>query len=130
MTETPARPLAFVVEDDELIGQMLRFLLERAGYAVQLAGDGHAAQAYIESGARPAFCLLDVMLPHVDGYTLLALARRRAGWEGVPVLMLSAKSQERDVARALEAGADGYVVKPFQPEELLARIARVMPPAG
>lgn len=97
-------------------------MLERAGYRVELATDGHGAQARIETGEPPAVMLLDVMLPHVDGLQLITLLRQLPAWAAVPVLMLSAKAQERDVARALQAGATDYIVKPFQPEDLLARV--------
>lgn len=119
---TPAPPRALVVEDDEHIGMLLRFMLQRAGYQVQLVTDGRAAQAHITTQPAPDVMLLDVMLPYMDGLQLLAVVRQQAGWEGVPVMMLTAKAQERDVARAIEAGADAYLVKPFQPEELLAKV--------
>ena len=121
------RPTAFVVEDDEHIGMLLKFMLERAGYAVTLASDGRAAQAHIQSQPAPAVALLDVMLPYLDGLQLVGLLRQQAGWETVPVMMLTAKAQDRDVARALAAGANDYIAKPFQPEELLARLQRLAP---
>ncbi|MDB5857739.1 MAG: putative response regulator, CheY [Ramlibacter sp.] len=126
--DSGSQPAALVVEDDEHIGHLLKFMLERAGYAVTLATDGRAAQAHIESQPAPAVALLDVMLPFMDGLGLLALLRKQAGWESVPVIMLTAKAQERDIARALAAGANDYIVKPFKPEELLARLRRFDPP--
>jgi DNA-binding response OmpR family regulator len=126
--EAGARSTALVVEDDEHIGQLLKFMLERSGYAVALATDGRAAQTHIESQPPPAVALFDVMLPFLDGLQLVGLARRQAGWESVPVIMLTAKAQERDIARALAAGATDYIVKPFQPAELLARVRRLAPP--
>lgn len=122
MSEATPAPRALVVEDDEHIGMLLRFMLQRAGYQVQLVNDGRAAQAHITTQPAPDVMLLDVMLPYMDGLQLLALVRQQAGWEGVPVMMLTAKAQERDVTRAIEAGADAYLVKPFQPEELLAKV--------
>jgi len=124
----PIRPIALVVEDDEHIGQLLKFMLERVGYTVALAADGRAAQAHIQSQAAPAVALLDVMLPYLDGLQLVGLVRSQPGWESVPVIMLTAKAQERDIARALAAGANDYIVKPFQPEELLARLRRFVRP--
>ena len=128
--ETPVRPVALVVEDDEHIGHLLKFMLERVGYAVALATDGRAAQAHIQTQPPPSVALLDVMLPFLDGIELVSLVRRQAGWESVPVIMLTAKAQERDIARALAAGANDYIVKPFQPEELLNRLRRLAPPPG
>jgi two-component system, OmpR family, alkaline phosphatase synthesis response regulator PhoP len=115
-----------VVEDNDEIGYLIQFLLEREGHSVELARDGRAAEQIIAAMAPPSLVMLDVMLPYVDGFQLLAQIRRRKGWELVPVLMLTAKSQENEIVRALEAGANDYVVKPFKPNELLARVRRLM----
>lgn len=117
---------ALVVEDEEQIAYLLRFILEREGFKVELASDGRAAQAFIANGAPPALVMLDVMLPFVDGYQLLAAVRAQDGWEDVPVIMLTAKSQEKDIVRALESGAADYMIKPFKPDELRARIKRLV----
>lgn len=127
---TPPLPVALVVEDDDHIGQLLKFMLERAGYRVALVRDGRAAQEYVQSQPAPAVAVFDVMLPFLDGLQLVALVRQQPGWEQVPVLLLTAKSQERDIVRALDAGANDYIVKPFQPEELLARLRRFARPAA
>ena len=125
--ESPAtEQLALVVEDDRTIALLVRFLLEREGYTVDHCADGRVALERITTGERPALALLDIMLPYVDGYELLAAIRQQAGWEGVPVLMLSAKGAEGDIVRALDAGADDYIVKPFQPDELKARLRRLV----
>ena len=121
-------PLALVVEDDDHIAMLLRFILERSGWRVAHAGDGRAAQEFITTKPAAAVVLLDLMLPHIDGIQLAGLLRRQPGWEKVPVLMLSAKAQERDIVRALDAGANDYLLKPFQPEELLVRLRRLAPP--
>ena len=118
-------PCALVIEDDDHIGQLLQFMLERENYRVHLARDGRAGKAFIETEAAPAIVLLDVMLPFFDGFQLVALVRAQPGWESVPVIMLTAKTQERDIVRALDAGANDYIVKPFQPKELLARVRRL-----
>jgi two-component system alkaline phosphatase synthesis response regulator PhoP len=118
--------VALVVEDDDQIAYLLRFILEREGFRVELASDGRAAVALIESIAPPSLVMLDVMLPHVDGYQLLGMIRARADWQAVPVLMLTAKSQEKDIVRALDSGASDYLVKPFKPDELRARIKRMV----
>ena len=118
-------PCALVIEDDDHIGQLLQFMLERENYRVHLARDGRAGMAFIESQPAPAIALLDVMLPFFDGFQLVAAVRATPGWETVPVIMLTAKTQERDIVRALDAGANDYIVKPFQPKELLARVRRL-----
>ncbi|MGE4240394.1 MAG: response regulator transcription factor [Ramlibacter sp.] len=120
---TPAPPLtALLVEDDEQIGQLLKFILQREKFLVRWEMDGRAALAAIETAEPPAIALFDVMLPFVDGFQLIAAARARPEWNAVPVLMLTAKAQERDIVRALDAGANGYVHKPFKPDELVSRI--------
>lgn len=114
-----------VVEDNDDISCLIRFLLEREKFLVELARDGRAAEQAIDTMAPPSLVILDVMLPYTDGFQLLLRIRNRKEWESVPVIMLTAKSQEGDIVRALEAGASDYVVKPFQPNELLARVRRL-----
>ncbi|PWF45380.1 response regulator transcription factor [Massilia glaciei] len=129
-TATPAPVSIMLVEDDDHIAQVLVFMLERQGYRATLATDGRAARALIESGgAVPDLVLLDVMLPYLDGFELVRIIRAQAGWEKTPIVMLTAKTMEQDVVRALDAGANDYVVKPFQPNELLARVRRNLRPA-
>lgn len=120
---------ALVVEDDGDIGQLLVFILEREGFLVTLLRDGRQALARIAQGDPTRLVMLDVMLPHATGHELLAALRSHADWKSVPVVMLTAKSQEGDIVRALDAGANDYMVKPFQPAELKARIRRLVPPA-
>jgi DNA-binding response OmpR family regulator len=120
------KPRVLVVEDDVHIAQVLTFMLERQGYRVIYAEDGRAAVQHIVSSPVPDLVLLDVMLPFVDGFEVLNLLRAREGWETVPVLMLTAKSSEQDTVRALDAGANDFIIKPFQPLELLARLRRYL----
>lgn len=115
-----------IVEDDKSIALLLRFIIEREGFCIEHASDGRDAQAKIELSPPPALVLLDIMLPYVDGFELLANIRCRPLWKDVPVLMLTSKGSERDISRALDSGADDYLVKPFQPDELKARMRRLM----
>lgn len=122
---TSAVPSILVVEDDEHIAELLKFLLERQGYRVELCGDGRAARSFIEAcTTTPAMILLDVMLPFIDGFELVHTVRAHEGWDEVPILMLTAKTMEQDIVRALDAGASDYILKPFQPNELMARVRR------
>jgi len=126
MGSDAAKNSALVVEDDEQIAYIVRFILEREGFTVHVAADGRSALQLIDSLPAPAIVTLDVMLPHADGYELLQAVRKKAGWENVPVLLLTARSQEHDIVRALEAGANDYMVKPFKPDELRARVRRLV----
>jgi len=119
-----ARPRVFVVEDDRVIQTLLRHLLERRGFTVDVASDGRQALRIIETGAPPAIVLLDIVLPFVHGFDLIQHIRATPGWIDVPVIMLTSKAQEKHVVRALDAGANDYVLKPFKPEELAARVRR------
>lgn len=121
-----ARRTALVVEDDDQIVHILRFILEREGFDVSTALDGRTALSFIERLPPPALVTLDVMLPHADGYELLARIRSTPGWENVPVVLLTARSQEKDIVRALDAGANDYLVKPFKPDEFRARVRRLV----
>jgi DNA-binding response OmpR family regulator len=121
-----AQPTVLVVEDDVHIAHVLTFMLERQGYRVTHVGDGRAATQHVASRPAPDLVLLDVMLPYVDGFEIIKLMRAQGGWEGVPVIMLTAKNTERDTVRALDAGADDFIIKPFQPQELLARLRRFL----
>ncbi len=127
LLKSAEQPVALVAEDDEQISFLLRFLLEREGFCVALARDGRDARRLIDGMSPPALALLDIMMPHADGFDVLAHIRANPEWSAVPVLMLTARSQEEDVSRALGAGATGYVVKPFLPEELKATICRLVP---
>lgn len=115
----------FVVEDNDEVAFLVKFLLERNGFRVELARDGRAAEQQIATMSAPSLVILDIMLPYTDGFQLLEQIRSCKAWERVPVIMLTAKAQEDAIVRALEAGASDYVVKPFQPNELLARVHRL-----
>ena len=121
-----AQPSVLVVEDDVHIAHVLSFMLERQGYRVTHVADGRAAVQHVTAEPAPDLVLLDVMLPYVDGFEIVGLIRAQAGWEAVPVLMLTAKNTERDTVRALDAGANDFIIKPFQPQELLARLRRFL----
>lgn len=112
-----------VVEDDAAIRAGVRDALEFAGYAVREAGDGEAGLEQACSGAVD-IVLLDVLMPRMDGMTMLSHLRRAR--PALPVIVLSAKGESQDKVRGLRLGADDYIVKPFGPEELLARVEAVL----
>lgn len=121
-----ANPKIMVVEDDDHIARLLHFMLERQGYEVTLCPDGRVAQEHLRKAeALPEAVLMDVMLPYVQGLELVREIRADANWQKVPIIMLTAKGTETDIVSALDAGANDYVVKPFQPNELMARLRRL-----
>ena len=122
---TPALRDVLVIEDDPVVSRLVEHLLMRRGFAVHVAADGLHAQSLLKTLSPPAVIVMDVMLPYVGGFELIAEIRQTPGWEGVPVIMLTSKSQERDVLRAFDAGVNDYVVKPFRPEEFVARVRRL-----
>lgn len=124
MSEQSAQRV-LVVEDEEDIAYILRFLFQREGFAVDHAADGREALARL-AGDPPHAVVLDIMLPYHDGIEIVERLRAQPGWRSVPVLMLTAKAREADIVRALDLGADDYVTKPFQPDEVLARLRRLM----
>ena len=124
--ENKAVPAVLIVEDDQIIATLLAHLLKRRGFVTHLASDGQQAVTFLDTLSPPALVLLDIMLPFLDGFELIQRIRGSAGWENTPIIMLTSKTQERNVVRALDAGANDYVVKPFQPEELMARVRRCL----
>jgi two-component system response regulator MtrA len=115
-----------VVDDDVALAEMISIVLRGEGYTAVQAFDGHQAlQVWPE--ARADLILLDVMLPGLDG---IAVCSRIRETSGVPIIMLTAKGDTTDVVRGLESGADDYVVKPFNPKELIARIRTRLRPAA
>ena len=111
-----------VVEDEPQIAGIVRDYLEHAGFAVITAGDGAAALALVRA-RRPDALVLDLGLPRVDGLDVIRAIRRDSR---VPILILSARGDETDRVAGLELGADDYVVKPFSPRELVARVRAVL----
>jgi len=117
-----ARPRILLVEDDATIREMTQLALERDGFAVATASDGATGLALFRS-EPPDVVLLDVMLPGVDGVSVCRAIRERSV---VPIVMLTARTDPVDVVLGLEAGADDYVTKPFEPAVLAARLRAVL----
>ncbi|GAA4265328.1 two-component system response regulator MtrA [Frondihabitans peucedani] len=118
-------PRILVVDDDPALAEMIGIVLRADGFDPSFCGDGAAAlDAFHET--TPDLVLLDLMLPGLDGIEVCRALRAESG---VPIIMLTAKSDTTDVVRGLESGADDYVVKPFNPKELVARIRTRLRPA-
>jgi len=120
------KPRVLVVDDDEDIRVLLDELLTRANYDVEVVGDGRVALRRLFE-APPALVILDVTMPELDGYQTLERIRDLSD---VPVLMLTARSQELERVRGLSSGADDYVAKPFGRQELLARVQALLRRSG
>lgn len=119
------RPSVLVVEDEVALLTLLRYNLEKEGFAVAEAHDGEEALLQLKE-QRPDAVLLDWMLPRVSGLELCRQIRRSAAWRDLPIIMLTARGEESDRVRGLDSGADDYVVKPFSPNELVARLRAVI----
>jgi two-component system, OmpR family, response regulator ResD len=117
------RGSVLVVDDEPTIAEVVARYLERAGYETRIAADGVAA-IDAASSARPDLVVLDLMLPGIDG--LEVMRRLREQDRGTPVILLTAKGEESDRVIGLRLGADDYVVKPFSPAELVARVDAVL----
>jgi CheY-like chemotaxis protein len=117
--------LILVADDDDDVRELVVFRLERAGYEVITATDGEQA-VELARERRPDLCVIDVMMPRLDGYAVTRRLRQTEGLRTVPVLLLTASVQDAAVAEGFEAGADDYVKKPFSPQELLDTVASVM----
>jgi DNA-binding response OmpR family regulator len=119
------RPVVLVADDDPDILMLVSFRLDRAGYDVIQAQDGEeAVRLAVEH--EPDLAVLDVMMPKLDGYEATRKLRSHEATSRLPVILLTARVQEADVARGFEAGADDYVKKPFSPQELGARVQAVL----
>jgi two-component system, OmpR family, phosphate regulon response regulator PhoB len=119
-------PTVLVVDDEPMVREVVARYLQLDGMRVHEAADGTAALAYLGAN-RPDLVVLDVMLPGADGLTILRTVRSSGN---VPVILLTARAEEVDRILGLELGADDYVVKPFSPRELVARVRSVLRRTG
>lgn len=117
-----AQSLIYVVDDDEHIGQLVKAYLEKEGYLVRHYADGASCLKAFEK-EQPSLMILDIMLPGMNGWDICREVRRQSQ---LPIIMLSAKGETFDKVLGLELGADDYVVKPFDPKELVARVKAVL----
>ncbi|WP_304167372.1 phosphate regulon transcriptional regulator PhoB [Phenylobacterium aquaticum] len=118
-------PFILVVEDEDALSTLLQYNLDKEGYDVVVAADGEEALT-LASERLPDLIVLDWMLPKVSGIEVCRRLRQRTESRNVPIIMLTARSEESDRIRGLDTGADDYVVKPFAMSELSARIRAVL----
>ena len=114
-----------ICDDDPLLLELMEYRLRAKGYEVSKAADGAEALAKAKIDG-PDVIVLDAMMPKSDGFEVLTRVKADPALADISVIMLTARKGERDIVSALEKGADDYLVKPFIPEELLARLARVI----
>lgn len=119
------QPNVLIVEDEPPLVELLSYNLEKAGFQIHIARDGEEALLAVEE-RKPDLILLDWMLPYVSGIEICRRIRRNPETRNVPIIILTARGEEDDRIRGLDAGADDYVVKPFSPSELVARVRAVL----
>jgi two-component system alkaline phosphatase synthesis response regulator PhoP len=119
------KPAILVVEDETDLADLVRYNLEKEGYRVITTPDGEKALDRIRS-SPPSLVVLDLLLPKLDGLAVCREIRRDPRTKAIPVLMLTARSEEMDKLTGFEAGADDYLTKPFSPRELVARIKALL----
>jgi len=122
-------PRILAVDDEPNIVRLIQVNLERHGYTVETASNGAQALAKIKAN-RPDLLVSDVMMPEMDGFELLANVRRDPSLTDLPVIMLTAKAQDKDVMTGYQYGADMYLTKPFNPQELLQFVKRILASSG
>jgi len=120
-----AKKTILIVEDDTDISEIITYNLEKDGFQTVAVFDGDAVNEAIAQHA-PELIILDIMLPGTNGLDVCKKLRKETATEDIPIIMLTAKSQEADKIVGLELGADDYVTKPFSPKELIARIKAVL----
>lgn len=133
MTSSPAgeegpasqRRHILVADDEPHIGRIIQLKLERAPYDVSLVADGRMAMERLSSDQRIDLVLLDIMMPYLSGLDVLAELKQLPHRRDTPVIILTAKGQDADRARALELGATDFLTKPFSPNKLLVRINEI-----
>jgi two-component system phosphate regulon response regulator PhoB len=122
---TSVKPLVLVVEDEAALATMLRYNLEKQGFRVEEASDGQEALTRIAE-TQPDLVLLDWMLPQMSGLEVCRQIRRRPATRDLPVIMVTARTDDQDAVRGLNTGADDYIAKPFSMDALLARIRALL----
>ena len=124
--ELHAGPIVLIVDDDERLREYVRVNLEMEGYTVHEAGSAEEGMKVLDE-LRPDLVLLDVMMPKVDGWEMLQLMHERHGVGSIPVVIFSGKVDEAVADQAAERGAQGFIGKPFDPQELIAQTKQLLP---
>jgi PleD family two-component response regulator len=124
-----AQPSVVIADDDATTIALVKAVLQRDGIQCHIARDGGQALELIYEHV-PQAAILDVNMPHLDGFEVLAAVRNQPHTNSVPVVLLTSRQQEADIVRGFGLGADDYIVKPFSPMELMARLRRLLRSSG
>jgi len=120
------KPTILVVDDEPTIRRLLEYNLKENKFNVVTANDGKEALLWLQEGNLPDLIVTDIMMPNIDGYQFIKNVRTSGFFRDIPVIFLSAKAQSKERIHGLQLGADDYMTKPFNPEELIARIDNIL----
>jgi DNA-binding response OmpR family regulator len=124
-SKTDSRKLILVVDDDPHIRSIVARALSPT-YAIRQAQDGLVAAGELSRNPPPDLVILDVMMPHADGITLAATMKASSEFRSIPIIFLTARSSPQDVVQGIQAGARGYITKPFKLEDLRQKVAKIL----
>lgn len=126
----PSGPKVLVVEDEVHIQRLIKLVLEKNQFQVDAVGNGEEALKYLsEATVKPDLILLDIMMPGIDGLSVLRTIKGNVAFKDIPVVMLTALAQENVVLQGIKHGAKDYIRKPFHPTELVQRLNKHLPAA-
>ena len=116
-----AKSKILIVDDEAQLVNLLKLRLQAHGYEVFSAKDGEEALETIK-GKMPDLVVLDLLVPHLNGYEVCAILKRDSRFQKIPLIICTAKTQEKEIKEAMDCGADAYVQKPFESQELLSKV--------
>lgn len=114
-----------IVEDDDSTARLMRHCLSRIGYSVEIITDGRAALELVERESLPALIIIDYLMPYADGLKVTRTLRDHARWTDVPIICITGATHEDTMIQGLRLHSDGFLTKPFRPEELIALVRRL-----
>lgn len=124
------KPSVLAIDDEPVLRRLMTKLLTTAGFTVRTAASGTAALASLAEGEAPSVIVCDLLMPEMSGYELVSAIRANPAWAEIPILVLTGQPNSQDRARALAAGANGYMTKPFSSYDLVDAIRGLLAPPG
>lgn len=128
MSSTDREIPIILVEDDAALARLMSHCLRRVGYAVEHIADGRAALKLIERSALPALVIIDYLMPYAHGLRVTQKLRDHPVWQAVPVVCITSTTHDDTMIQGLRLNSDGFLTKPFRPEELVALVRRLTAP--